>query len=48
MQENVMIDLETLSTESNAAILSIGAVMFDKEGLGETFYQIVDFRFLYG
>ena len=29
----VMLDLETLSSESNAAIISIGAVMFDKAGV---------------
>ena len=41
---NVMIDLETLSTKPNAAIVSIGAVFFDpKHGeLGETYYQTID------
>ena len=38
-----MVDLETLSTRCNAAILSIGAVRFDLEGnLGQLFYRIVD------
>jgi hypothetical protein len=39
--KNVMIDLETMSIEKNAAILSIGAVEFDIETkrLGEEFYQ---------
>lgn len=35
---DVMIDLETLSTRPDAAILSIGAVMFDDNGLGMDFY----------
>lgn len=35
---DVMIDLETLSTRPDAAILSIGAVMFDEHGIGEDFY----------
>lgn len=30
---NIMVDIETLSTEPNACILSIGAVRFDEEGL---------------
>lgn len=36
-----MIDLETLDTTPTALILSIGAVMFDKDKIGEVFYQIV-------
>jgi hypothetical protein len=35
---DVMIDLETLSTRPNAAIISIGAVLFNDDGLGQTFY----------
>lgn len=39
----VMIDLETMSTESNAAICSIGAVKFSiDEGILDTFYCTVD------
>lgn len=40
---NVMIDIETLSTRTNAAILSIGAVTFDmrKMTLGERFYATI-------
>ena len=39
----VMIDLETMSTESNAAICSIGAVKFSiEQGVLETFYCTVD------
>ncbi len=39
-----MLDLETVATSANAAIISIGAVWFDvQEGvLGEAFYQAVD------
>jgi hypothetical protein len=41
--KNIMIDLETMSTEPNAAILSIGAVEmnFETRELGEEFYQNV-------
>lgn len=41
---DVMVDLETLSTRSNAVILSIGAYEFDlKTGeLGRKFYVLVD------
>jgi inhibitor of KinA sporulation pathway (predicted exonuclease) len=40
---HVMIDLETMSTESNASIASIGAVKFSvDEGVLDTFYCTVD------
>ena len=40
---NVMIDLETMSTSSNAAICSIGAVKFTiEEGIVDEFYCTVD------
>lgn len=41
---HVMLDLETLSTAHNAAIVSIGAVLFDPVSgiLGKEFYQVVD------
>jgi hypothetical protein len=39
---NVMIDLETLSTAYNAAILSIGACKFDENGIHEEFYVNID------
>jgi DNA polymerase III epsilon subunit-like protein len=41
--KNIMIDLETMSTEPNAAILSIGAVVMDFESkeLREEFYTNV-------
>ena len=39
---NIMIDIETLSTASTAAVLSIGAVEFDNAGeKGETFYKVI-------
>lgn len=38
---NVMVDLETLGTRPGCSILSIGAVAFDKDGLGETFYTVI-------
>jgi len=41
--ENIMLDLETMSTTPNAAIISIGAVKFDMDlGLIERFYRVVD------
>lgn len=43
MKTNVMIDIETLSTNSNALILSIGACEFsEKNGIGVTFYNTID------
>lgn len=43
---DVMIDLETMSTRPDAAIVSIGAVAFDMRKLvvGERFYRNVDLR----
>lgn len=38
---DAMIDIEALGTRPGAAILSIGAVMFDQAGLGGTFYAPV-------
>ena len=41
----VMLDLETMSVRSNAAIASIGAVKFDTEtGIVDKFYRTVDLR----
>jgi exodeoxyribonuclease VIII len=42
--QNVMLDLETMGTDPNAAIIAVGAVEFDIEAghLGETFYSVVD------
>lgn len=43
MVKHIMIDFETLSTHPNAAVLSLGAVAFTKEGLtGEEFYVNID------
>jgi hypothetical protein len=44
MSLNVMLDLETMSTKPNAALLSIGAVKFSLEDnkIVETFYRTVD------
>lgn len=39
---NIMVDLETLGTSSDAVIIAIGAVAFDATGLGQTFYITVD------
>lgn len=42
MDDMIMIDLETLSDHTNAAILSIGAVRFNiEEGIVDRFYQNV-------
>lgn len=42
---NVMIDIETLATTPNAAILSVGAVFFDVNGnLGAEFEMAVNMR----
>lgn len=43
-KENIMIDLETLGTSPDSAILSIGAVTFDKDGIGDEFYVNVDLK----
>jgi hypothetical protein len=38
----IMLDLETLSSRPNAAVVSIGAVAFDpKAGLGQEFYTVL-------
>lgn len=41
---NIMIDLETLGTKPNSAILSIGAVAFDKDGIHDEFYVNIDLQ----
>lgn len=40
-KDRVMIDIETLGLNAGSAILSIGAVRFDTEGLGDTFERNV-------
>lgn len=43
MAKHIMIDFETLSTNPNAAVLSLGAVALTKQGLtGEEFYVNID------
>lgn len=44
MTTRVMLDLETLGLEPGCVILSIGAVEFDTEGLGETFYRSISLQ----
>lgn len=44
MTINVMVDLETMSTRSNAAICSIGAVKFEGDKILDTFYCTVDIK----
>lgn len=39
--DDVMVDLETLGTQAGCVVLSIGAVRFSAEGLGEEFYTVV-------
>lgn len=39
---NVMIDIETLGTRTDAVILSIGAAKFDKEQITDTFHVAID------
>lgn len=43
---NLMIDIETLSTQPNAAICAIGAVFFEPSSgkIGPSFYQTIDPR----
>lgn len=41
---HIMLDLETMSLQSNAAIVAIGAVQFSAVGLGQRFYHAVDLR----
>jgi len=44
MWNNVMVDLETMSTQGNAAIVAIGAVAFRDDGIGPEFYRTVDLK----
>ena len=42
---NVMIDVETMGVRSNAAIIAIGAVKFDKSSISpDTFYRVIDLQ----
>ena len=40
----VMLDLETMGTASDSAIIAIGAVRFNTEGIVDRFYEIVDLQ----
>jgi len=43
--KNIMLDLETMGTHSNSAIVSIGAVEFDKDlGVVDRFYKNIDIQ----
>ena len=42
-KNNIMVDLETMATHPNAAIVAIGAVRF-MEDLQDSFYQEVDLQ----
>ncbi|MBT4838222.1 MAG: 3'-5' exoribonuclease [Methylococcales bacterium] len=41
-EPQIMIDLETMSTKSNAVIISIGAVAFNSGGVFDQFYENID------
>lgn len=41
MKDRIMLDLETLGLDPGASIISIGAVRFDADGLGEEFYRSI-------
>lgn len=40
--DNVMLDLETMATSSNAVVVSLGAVYFNEHKTGDTFYRVLD------
>lgn len=42
LKTNIMLDLETMGVEYNAAVVSIGACSFTREGIKDTFYTNVD------
>lgn len=41
---DMMIDIETLGNRPGSAIISIGAVMFDKNGTGATYYNEISWE----
>lgn len=41
---HIMIDLETMGTSPTAPIISIGAVIFNAEGITDNFYEVVDLK----
>lgn len=44
MKTHIMLDLETMGTRPDAAIIAIGAVAFDETGLGAEFYCPVNLQ----
>lgn len=44
LKELLMIDIETMGIESDACILSIGAVFFNKDGLYNEFYEKIQLQ----
>jgi hypothetical protein len=44
MKDRVMVDIETLGLERDSAILSIGAVHFDRTGIADRFHEFIDQR----
>ncbi len=41
---NIMLDIETMGTNPSSAILAIGAVKFDRYGIGDDFIETVDLQ----
>lgn len=39
---NCMLDLETLSTKQNAVVVSIGACLFNMDGIRDEFYSVLE------
>lgn len=44
MKKHVMLDIETMGNAVTSSIVSIGAVAFDENGLGDSFYVNVDLQ----
>lgn len=42
--KNLMIDIETMGIKNNAAIISIGALFFSKNGTGSNFYKKINLQ----
>lgn len=40
--QDIMLDLETMGTNASAAVISVGAVFFDKEETGDGIYFVLD------
>jgi len=43
-ENNIMVDIETMDLSTNAAIVSIGAVRFSKDGIVDTFHLPVSLK----